>query len=165
MGASTDDITKLRPLEDRIVIDTLETSWQISRLLIKDPSLIEDLEIADRAKAEMIRFNTTRHSNNGRTDGRNETGIPIGEIFASFGTIQDRGLHHFNPSLEMPITDPSNPLQPNWQFAVANGSFGRMHGLIKSSYSAPSRPSIKTAVRHWVRFCALLGIAPFIPQV
>ena len=83
-----DDIIKLKPLEDRILIDTLETSWQMPRLLIKDPSLIEDPEIAERAKAEMVRFNTY-HSNNGRTDGRNEMGIPIGETFASFGTMQN----------------------------------------------------------------------------
>ena len=81
----------------------------------------------------MIRYNS-RHANNGRTDGRNETGIPIGEFFASFGTMQEQGLHHFNPSGEIPVSDPSNPLQPNWQLAVANGSLGRIHGLIKSSY-------------------------------
>ena len=94
---SMDDIIKLKPLEDRIIIDTSETAWQMSRLLIKDPTRIEDPEIAERAKAGMVRFNS-RHSNNGRTDGRNETGIPIGECFASF---------------EIPFTDPSNPLQPN----------------------------------------------------
>ena len=95
-----DDAMKLKPLGDRIIIDTLDTSWQMPRLLIQDPSLIEDPEIAERAKVEMVRFNT-RHSNDGRTDGRNETGIPIGELFAAFGSMQDRGLHHFNPSLEM----------------------------------------------------------------
>ena len=57
------------------------------------------------------------------------------------------------------------PLQPNWQFTLANGSFGRIHGLIKSSYIVSSRPSIKSAVRHWVRFCALHGTSPFRPQV
>ena len=80
LEASMDDIIKLGSLEDHIVIDALETSWQMSRLLIKDPSLVEGPEIAERAKAEVVRFNT-RHSNNGRADGRNETGIPIGEIF------------------------------------------------------------------------------------
>ena len=74
-------------------------------------------------------------------------------------------MHHFNPRGGIPLTDPSNPLQPNWQLAVANGSLSRIHGLIKSSYSASSRHSIKTAVRHWVRFCALYGISPFRPQV
>ena len=34
-----------------------------------------------------------------------------------------------------------------------------------SSYSASSRPSVKTTVRHWVRLCALHGITPFRPQV
>ena len=60
LEASMDDIIKLRPLEGRIVIDTSDTSWQMSRLQIKDPSLIEDPEIAERAKAEMVRINT-RH--------------------------------------------------------------------------------------------------------
>ena len=109
-----DEIIKLKPLEDRIIIDTSETEWQMSRLLIKDPTLIEDSEIAERTKAEVIRFNP-RHANNGRRDGKNETGIPIDEFFASFGTMQERGLRHFNPSLEIPFTDPPNPLQPNWQ--------------------------------------------------
>ena len=47
-------------IEDRIIVDTSEASWQMSRLLIKDPFLIEDPEIAERAKAEMVRINT-RH--------------------------------------------------------------------------------------------------------
>jgi len=145
LEASMDDVIKLTPIEDRAITDTSETSWQMPRLLIKDPTLIDVPGIAERAKAEMVRF-TTRHSNNGRADGRNETGTPIGDFFASFGTIQERGLHHFNPSLEIPFIDPSNPRQPNWQFALANGSFGRIQGLTKSSYAAPSRPSIKTAV-------------------
>ena len=51
LEASMDDIIKLRPIEDRIIIDTSEASWQMSRLLIKDPSLIEGPEIAERAKA------------------------------------------------------------------------------------------------------------------
>ena len=113
---------------------------------------------------EMIRFNS-RHANNGRADGTNATGVPIGEFFASFGTMQERGLHHFNPRGGIPLNDPSNPLQPNWQLAAANGSLGRIHRLIKSSYAASSRSSIKTAVRQWVRFCALHGISPFKPQV
>ena len=158
LGGNMDDVIKLRPLEDRIIIDTSDTEWQMSRLLINEPSLIDDPEISERAKAEMIRYNSS-HANNGRTDGRNETGIPIGEFFASFGTMQEQGLHHFNPSGEIPFSDPSNPLQPNWQLAVANGSLTRIHGLIKSSYAASSRPSIKTAVRRWVRFCALYGIS------
>ena len=36
-----DDDIKLRPIEDRVIIDTSETAWQMSRLLIKDPALIE----------------------------------------------------------------------------------------------------------------------------
>ena len=163
-GGDMNEVIKLKPLEDRIIIDTSETEWRMSRMLINDPSLIEDSEISERAKAEMIRYNS-RHANNGRTDGKNETGIPIGEFFASFGTMLEQGVHHFNPSGETPVSDPSNPLQPNWQLAVENGSLTRIHGLIKSSYAASSRPSLKTAVRHWVRFCALYGISPFRPQV
>ena len=151
LGGNMDEVIKLKPLEDRIIIDMSETEWQMSRLRINEPSLIDDPEISERAKAKMIRYNS-RHANNGRTDGRNETGIPIGELFASFGTMQEQGWHHFNPSGEIPFFDPSNPLQPNRQLAVANGSLTRIHGLIKSSYAASSRPSIKMAVRHWVRF-------------
>ena len=163
-GGDMNEVIKLKPLEERIIIDTSETEWRMSRMLINDPSLIEDSEISERAKAEMIRYNS-RHANNGRTDGKNETGIPIGEFFASFGSTLEQGVHHFNPSGETPVSDPSNPLQPNWQLAVENGSLTRIHGLIKSSYAASSRPSLKTAVRHWVRFCALYGISPFRPQV
>ena len=163
-GGDMNEVIKLKPLEERIIIDTSETEWRMSRMLINDPSLIEDSEISERAKAEMIRYNS-RHANNGRTDGKNETGIPIGEFFASFGSTLEQGVHHFNPSGETPVSDPSNPLQPNWQLAVENGSLTRIHGLIKSSYAASSRPSLKTAVRHWVRFCALCGISPFRPQV
>ena len=163
-GGNMDEFIKLKPLEDRIIIDTSETEWRMPRLLINAPSLIGVSEITERAKAETIRYNS-RHENGGMTDGMNETGIPIGEFFASFGTIQKLSLHHFNPSGEIPLSDPSNSLQPNWQLEVANGSLSRIHGLIKSSYSASSRPSIKTAVRHWVRFCALCGISPFRPQV
>ena len=105
-GGVMDEVIKLKPLEDRIIIDTSETEWRMSRLLINDPSLIEDSEITEKAKAEMIRYNS-RHANNGRTDGRNETGIPIGEFFASFGTMQEQGLHHFNPSGEISVSDPS----------------------------------------------------------
>ena len=69
LGGNVDDIIKLKPLEDRIIVDTSEVEWRMSRLLLKDPTLIEDSEIAERAKAEMIRFNPRRHANNGRTDG------------------------------------------------------------------------------------------------
>ena len=60
-----DGIIKLKPLGDRIIIDTPEAEWRMPRLLRKDPTLIEDSEIAERAKAKMIRFNS-RHANNGR---------------------------------------------------------------------------------------------------
>ena len=103
------EVIRLKPLEGRIIIDTSETEWRMSRMLINDPSLIEDSEISERAKAEMIRYNS-RHANNGRTGGKNETGIPIGEFFASFGTVLEQGVHHFNPSGETPVSDPSNPL-------------------------------------------------------
>ena len=86
LGGNMDELIKLKPLEDRIIIDTSETEWRMSRLLVNDPSLIEDSEITERAKAEMVRYNS-RHANNGRTGGMNETGIPIGEFFASFGTM------------------------------------------------------------------------------
>ena len=58
-----------------------------------------------------------------------------------------------------------NPLVPNWSIPARNGAFQRIHELIRSNYAATSRPSVMTAVRHWVRFCASLGITPFRPRV
>ena len=70
LGRNMDDAIKLKPLEDRTIINASETEWRMSSLLLKDPTLIEDSEIAERAKAEMIRFNS-RHANNGK-DRRDE---------------------------------------------------------------------------------------------
>ena len=41
----------------------------------------------------------------------------------------------------------------------------RIRGLIQTNYADSSRPSLKTAVRHWARFCAKHGISVFRPQV
>ena len=57
-GGDMNEVIKLKPLEERIIIDTSETEWRMSRMLINDPSLIEDSEISERAKAEMIRYNS-----------------------------------------------------------------------------------------------------------
>ena len=46
LGGNMDDIINLKPLEDRITIDTSESEWRMSRLLPKDLTLIEDSEIA-----------------------------------------------------------------------------------------------------------------------
>ena len=47
----------MKPLEDRI-IETLDDSiWRMSNLLINDPSKIDEPEIVEHAKKEMLRFN------------------------------------------------------------------------------------------------------------
>ena len=51
LGGDMDEVIKLKPLEDRIIIDTSETEWRMSRLLINDPSLIEDSEITERGES------------------------------------------------------------------------------------------------------------------
>ena len=50
----------MKPLEDRI-IETLDDSiWRISNLLITDPSQIDEPEIVEHAKKEMLRFNALK---------------------------------------------------------------------------------------------------------
>lgn len=157
----TEEIVSIRPLSERLTVNIDGSAWQMSRLLISDPSKLEDPAFAEGAKAEMNRFNAQFRCN-ARKDGRLENGRPIAEMFASFGSMLGRGAHNFSA---LPPTDPSDPLQPNWQLAASNGTFDRIHGLIRSSYAASSRPSIQTAVRHWMRFCSMYGISPFRPQV
>ena len=69
------------------------------------------------------------------------------------------------PNIRTPAFNPSNPLQPDWTSAFAGGTLERIRALIQSNYADSSRPSLITAVRHWARFCAKLGISVFRPQV
>ena len=39
LGGGMDVVIKLKPLEDRIIIDKSETEWRMPRLLINDPSV------------------------------------------------------------------------------------------------------------------------------
>ena len=56
-------------------------------------------------------------------------------------------------------------MQPDWAFGFSGGTLERIRGLIQSNYADSSRPSLKTADRHWARFCAKHGISVFRPQV
>ena len=137
----------------------------MSKLIISDPQQrLDDPEIAGKAKAEMMRFNAHSESN-GRVSGKFETGISVAEMFASFGNPNFGGPRQPLPNIRSLVSDPLNPIQPDWNSAFAGGTLERIRGLIQSNYSDSSRPSLKTAVRHWARFCAKLGISVFRPQV
>ena len=152
----------VRPLSERVIDSVDATAWGISKLIISDPQRLEDPEIAGKAKSEMMRFNAHSKSN-GRVRGESETGISVAEMFASFGNPNPGGSQH--STLRHAAFNASNPLQPDWSSAFANGTLERIRTLIQSNYAASSRPSLKTAVRHWARFCAKLGISVFRPQV
>ena len=86
-------------------------------------------------------------------------------MFASFGNPDFGGPRQPLPNIRTPAFDPSNPIQPNWTSAFAGGTLERIRGLIQNNYADSSRPSLKTAVRHWARFCAKLGIPVVRPPV
>jgi len=154
----------VRSLSERLIESVDDTTWGMSRLIISDPKRLEDPEIAGKAKAEMMRFNA--HSvPSGRVSGKLETGISVAEMFASFGNPDVGRSPQPTPNIQSLISGSSNPLQPDWNSAFAGGVFERIRGLIQSNYADSSRPSLKTAVRHWARFCARLGISVFRPQV
>ena len=154
----------VRSLSERLIESVDDTTWGMSRLIISDPKRLDDPEIAGKAKAEMMRFNA--HSvSSGRVSGKFETGISVAEMFASFGNPDFGRSRQSIPNIQSLISGSSNPLQPDWNSAFAGGVFERIRGLIQSNYADTSRPSLKTAVRHWARFCAKLGISVFRPQV
>jgi hypothetical protein len=138
----------MKPLEDRIIETVDDSIWRMSNLLINDPSKIDEPEIVEHAKKEMLRFNAVKHSSH--SNSAQCPGQSVAELFASFGSMRDRDV---------------SAALANWSIPARTGAFQRIHELIRSNYAATSRPSVKTAVRHWVRFCASLGITPFRPQV
>ena len=111
-----------------------------------------------------MQFNAHSKSN-GRVSGEFETGISVAEMFASLGNPGFGGPRQLIPNIRTPALNSSNPLQPDWTSAFAGGTLERIRALIQSNYADSSRPSLKTAVRHWARFCAKLGISVFRPQV
>ena len=151
----------VRSLSERLVGPDHSAAWGMSNLIISNPQRLDDPEIAGRAKAEMMQFNAKSKSN-GRVSGQFETGVSVAEMFASFGNPTIGGSR---PNIRTPVFNPSNPTQPDWAVAFSGGALERIRGLIQSNYSDTSRPSVKTAVRHWARFCARLGISVFRPQV
>ena len=128
----------MQPLEDRIIETLDDSTWRMSNLLITDPSKIDEPEIVEHAKKEMLRFNASKyssHSNSAKCPGQS-----VAEMFAAFGSMRDREISEATAPLFSQLQSPS-PLAPTWSLAA------------------------KTAVRHWVRFCASLGTTPFRPQV
>ena len=148
----------VRSLSERLMGSVDTSAWGMSKLIISDPQRLDDPEIAGKAKAEMMRFNAHPESNS-RVSGKFETVISVAEMFASFGNPNVGGPRQPLPNIRSLISDPSNPIQPDWNFAFAGGTLGRIRGLIQSNYADSSRPSLKTAVRHWARFRAKLGIS------
>ena len=49
----------MRPLSERLVSSIDDAAWGMSKLIIADPRRLEDPEIAERAKSEMMRHNAT----------------------------------------------------------------------------------------------------------
>ena len=134
----------------------------MSNLLINYPSKIDEPEIVEHAKKEMLRFNAVKHSSHS-----NSAQCPaqsVAEMVAAFGSMRDRDISAATAPMFSQLQS-SNPRVPNWTTPARNGAFQRIHELIRSNYAATSRPSVMTAARHWVRFCASLGITPFRPQV
>ena len=156
------DALVMKPIEDRIIESVEDSIWRMTNLLISDPSKIDEPEIIEHAKKEMLRFNALKypsHPNSATCPGQS-----VAEMFAAFGSMRDREISDAIVPMSSQIQS-SNPLVPNWSIPARNGAFERVHELIRSNYAATSRPSVMTAVRHWVRFCASLGITPFRPQV
>ena len=161
------DTVPFRPLSHRMIEQAKsgvdDAMWGMSRALIADPSRIDDPEITEAAKKEMLLFNA-RSLTSGTKSGQLENGLPIAALFSAFNSSQEMGITGLDPFSIVRPNAPLDPVQPNWA-ATAAGAFARIKGLIQSNYSATSRPALKTAVRHWGRFCAKLGISPFRPQV
>ena len=156
------DALVMKPLEDRIIETVDDSIRRMSNLLITDPSKIGEPEIVAHAKKEMLRFNASKyssHSNSAKCPGQ-----PVAEMFAAFGSMRDRESSEATAPIFSQLQS-SNPLVPKWSIPARSGAFQRFHELIRSNYSATSRPSVMTAVIYWVRFCASLGITPSRPQV
>ena len=164
IGIPTNVPIPVRPLSERLVGSVDAAAWGMSKLIISDPQRPEGPEIAGKAKAEMMQFNALSKSN-GRVSGEFETGISVTEMFASFRSPGIGGSRQPLPNIRTPVFDPSNPTQPDWAVAFSGGTLARIRGLIQSDYADSSRPSLKTAVRHWARFCAKHGTSVFRPQV
>ena len=161
---STDVPIPARPLSERLIGSVDDSVWGMSKRIIYVPKRLEDPEIAEQAKAEMMKL-TSLSQSNGRISCKFETGISVAEMFASFGTPQLGEPLHAIPNIKTPVVNPSNPMQPDWALAFSGGAMKRIRGLIQSNYADSSRPSLKRAVRDWARFCAKHGISVFRPQV
>ena len=106
----------------------------MSKLIISDPKRLEDPEIAEKAKAEMMEFNVLSQSK-GRISKKIETGISVAEKFASFGTPHLCESLNAIPNIRTPVFNPSNPTQPDWALAFSGGTMESIRGLIRSNYS------------------------------
>lgn len=100
----------MKPLEDRI-IETLDDSiWRMSNLLINDPSKIDEPEIVEHAKKEMLRFNAAKHSSH--SNSAQCPGQSVAELFASFGSMRDRDVSAALTPMVSQLQS-SNPIVPN----------------------------------------------------
>ena len=80
----------MKPLEDRIIETVDDSIRRMSNLLITDSSKIDEPEIVEHAKKEMLRFNAltySSHSNSARCPGQS-----VAEMFEAFGSMRDREI-------------------------------------------------------------------------
>ena len=80
----------MKPLEDRIIETVDDSVWRMSNILINDLSKIDEPEIVEHAKKEMLRFNAVKyssHSNPAQCPGQS-----VAELFVAFGSMRDRDI-------------------------------------------------------------------------
>ena len=82
-----------------------------ARLLINDPSKIDEPEIVEHAKKEMLRFNAAKHSSH--SNSAQCPGQSVAELFASFGSMRDRDVSAALAPMVSQLQS-SNPSIPNW---------------------------------------------------
>ena len=92
----------MKPLED-LIIETLDDSiWRMSNLLITDPSKIDEPEIVEHAKKEMLGLNASKyssHSNSAKCPGQS-----VAEMFAAFGSMRDREISEATAPMFFPTS-------------------------------------------------------------
>ena len=118
------DMLVMKPLEDRIIETVDDSVWRMSNLLINDPSKIDEPEIVEHAKKEMLRFNAAKyssHSNSTQCPGQS-----VAELFASFGSMRDRDVSAALTPMVSQLQS-SNPIIPNWSIPATSGAFQRCH--------------------------------------
>ena len=127
-------------MPERLIGNIDDAVWGMSKLIIADPRRLEDPEIAERAKAEMMRYNS-KLASNGRTSGQLENGVSLTELFASLGAAGHRDTAHLASLRSPPTPDSSNPVNLDWRASIESGAFGRIRHLIQTSRVTTQQPA------------------------